>query len=486
MGMINKMNSFLYSLLETTKSFFYSPAKTPERAPFVRDPIDIKRIMTLVVIALIPAIFFAIIGSGVHSALYDEINITLMKEYIEASKSIFSYLSFVSSHFFLFFFAGCKLFLPQVIIIYVTGGIIEIFFASLHRKTVSEGFFVTGILFALIIPPTLPYWMTIFGVVTGLVLGKELFGGTGMNIFNPALICRCILYFSFPSYMTGNIWAGSNQFVTAKNVASYNKTLKTNSYDTITTATPLNIAELPTSVTRLQIDGIALSFTRDVKLKSELAKRLLDFNKKLSIDSLSITENIDFVTNGLNLPAEQLEKASHFAKLVYNIAPFTDMNLYFGNMPGSFGETSKCAVHIGMIILIFTGLISFRIIFPAMITAFLTAGCFYLYAMSGADTPAHFSLPPYKQLIIGGLSFGIIFMATDPVSGPTTKIAQIVYGSLIGILTIIIRLVNPAFPEGVMLAILFANAFAPLFDRIALRYRKRGVIGKITFDKVKV
>lgn len=478
------MNSFLYSLVETTKSFFYSPAKLPKSAPFVRDPIDIKRIMTLVVVALTPAIFFAIIGSGLHSVLYDQVNIPLMKEYIEASKSILSYASFVCSHFFLFFFAGCKLFLPQVIIIYITGGIIEIFFASLHRKTVSEGFFVTGILFALIIPPTLPYWMTIFGVTTGLILGKELFGGTGMNIFNPALICRCILYFSFPSYMTGNIWAGSNQFITAKNVAIYNNTLEKGSYDMITTATPLAIAELPDSVTRLQIDGIALSFTKEVKLKKELKEKLSSYDKELSLETLSTTQNIDFVTKGLKLPQEQLERASHFAKLLYNIPPFTDKNLYFGNMPGSFGETSKCAVHIGMIILIFTGLISFRIIFPAMITAFITAGCFYLYAMSGADTPAHFSLPPYKQLIIGGLSFGIIFMATDPVSGPTTKVAQIVYGSLIGMLTIIIRLINPAFPEGIMLAILFANAFAPLLDRIALRFRKKGIIGKITYEKV--
>ena len=160
--------------------------------------------------------------------------------------------------------------------------------------------------------------------------------------------------------------------------------------------------------------------------------------------------------------------------------------MYFGNIPGSFGETSKCAIHIGMMFLIFTGLISFRIIFPAMISALLTAGCFYLYAMSGSDTPAHFAISPYKQLLIGGLSFGVIFMATDPVSGPTTKIAQIIYGSLIGMLTIIIRLINPAFPEGIMLAILFANAFAPLLDRITLHYRKKGFRGKITFDEGKV
>ena len=306
------MNSFLYSLLETTKSFFYTPAATPKSAPFTHDPIDIKRVMMIVVIALLPAIFFAVLGSGLHSVLYDSVNIDLMIEYISASESVLSYFSFLFSHFFLFFFAGCKLFLPGVIIIYLTGGIIEIFFASLHRKTVSEGFFVTGILFALILPPTLPYWMLIIGVSTGLILGKELFGGTGMNIFNPALICRCILYFSFPSYMSGNIWAGSNPYVTAKSVATYNKTIRPNSFDTITTATPLNIAELPNTITRLQMDGIALTFTKDIKLKKELKLKLFAYDKNLYINHLSDTQIIDFVTSSLKLPEEQLENALHF------------------------------------------------------------------------------------------------------------------------------------------------------------------------------
>ena len=361
----------------------------------------------------------------------------------------------------------------------MTGSIIEIFFASLHRKTVSEGFFVTGILLALVIPPTLPYWMTIFGTTAGLILGKELFGGTGMNIFNPALVCRCILYFSFPSYMTGNIWVGSNQFAVAKNVAAYNTQLKTGAFDSITTATQLNIAEMPHSVTRLQIDGVALAYTQKVGLKENLRVRLHHFNPNLSIDNLTTAEHIQFVTKELKLPEEQLENAAHFAKMVYNIAPYNLSNIYFGNMPGSFGETSKFAIDLGALLLLLTGIISLRIFLPVLLAAFITASCFYFYAMSGPNTPAHFMLPPYRHLLMGGLMFAAIFMATDPVSAPTTKTAQIFYGRMIGVLTIIIRLINPAFPEGVMLAVLFANAFAPLFDRINLKFRKQKIHGRI-------
>ncbi|MCH9811741.1 NADH:ubiquinone reductase (Na(+)-transporting) subunit B [bacterium] len=477
------MNSFLYSLLETTKAFFYSPGTTSKKAPYVHDPIDIKRVMIIVVVALLPAAFFAIINSGVHAILYDNVNIGLMEKYLTASESLKGYFSFVLQYFPTIFLAGLKLFLPQILLIYLVGGVIEIFFASLHRKTVSEGFLVTGILFALILPPTLPYWMTIFGVSTGLILGKELFGGTGMNIFNPALICRCILYFSFPSYMTGNVWVGENSFNTTKNVARYNNVLRKNSFDTITTATPLNIAELPKTVTRLQIDALALTFTKEVRLKKELSQKLTSYNAALSLNTLTPEQIIDFTTKGLGLKTEQLESAFHFAKLAYNIAPYNDANLYFGNIPGSFGETSKCAVHIGMILLVLTGIISLRIIFPAMLAALFTAACFYYATIDNPSAPAAFALLPYKQLIMGGLSFGIVFMATDPVSAPTTKSAQIIYATLIGALTIIIRIINPAFPEGVMLAILFANAFSPLLDRIALRYRRRGIHGKVIIGK---
>ncbi len=477
------MKYFFSTLKQTTRSFFYSSGKMPTKAPFVHDPIDIKRIMTLVVISLLPATFFAIVNSGALSTLYKKVDIPLMTKYLESSNSVSSYYHFLYSHFSTFFLEGCKLFIPQLILIYLTGGIIELIFASIRKKPVSEGFFVTGILFALILPPTLPYWMTVFGVVIGLILGKEVFGGTGMNIFNPALVCRCILYFSFPSYMTGNIWVGSNQFTIAKNVIEYNKALHPDSYDTITTATALNLVEKSASLTRLQIDATALAFTQEIGLKSEIIKRLSIFNKKLVIDKLLPTDHIKFLINEMKIPEEKLESAFHFAKLLYNVAPYNDGNLYFGNMPGSFGETSKSAIHIGAVLLLLTGLISFRIIVPAMLAALFTAGCFFLYAMSGMDTPANFSLPPYKQLIIGGLSFGIIFMATDPVSSPTTKSAQILYGSIIGSLTILIRLINPAFPEGIMLAILFANSFAPLLDRITLSYRKKGIKGKVVYNR---
>ena len=280
MGTINKMNSFLFSLVETTKAFFFYKKKIPKQAPFAHDPIDIKRIMIIVVLALLPATFFAIISSGVQATLYESVNTEMMKNYIDASSSISSYCSFVLNDFWTFFFRGSELFIPHLILIYVVGGLIEIFFASLVRKTVSEGFFVTGILFALIIPPTLPYWMTVFGVFVGLILGKELFGGTGMNIFNPALTCRIILYFSFPSYMSGNIWIGGNQFKVAENIATYNQQMNTTNYDTISTATPLNVLEIPNSISRLQVDAAALSFTKAITLKDEVKQKLLAFNKK--------------------------------------------------------------------------------------------------------------------------------------------------------------------------------------------------------------
>ena len=170
--------------------------------------------------------------------------------------------------------------------------------------------------------------------------------------------------------MTGNVWAGSNSFVTSKNLITYNKEIHPKSYDTITTASCLNISELPSTISRLQIDGLSLIFKKDVGLKKELAEKLLLFNPKLDIDSLTTSELIDFVTKGLNLSEDQIENAFHFGKLLYGIAPYSNGNLYFGNITGSFGETSKCATHIGMIILLLTGIISLRIIAPAMISAF--------------------------------------------------------------------------------------------------------------------
>jgi len=474
------MNSFLFSFVETAKSFFFSDPKLPKSAPFVHDPIDIKRIMTLVVLATLPAAFFGILSNGMFSALYDEVNLPLLCEYKIACCCAKNYFSFLFSHFTDFFIRGCKIFLPSLFLIYFTGSIIEIFFASLHRKTVSEGFFVTGILFALILPPTLPYWMIIFGVAVGLILGKELFGGTGMNIFNPALVCRCILYFSFSCYMSGNIWVGNNQFNVQKNVVAYNNELKTTSANAISTASALNVAELPNSITRLQIDGMGLIYTYDVGLREVLIERLKKFNPSLSIDNISTTQIIDFVTKELQLPQEHLESAAEFSRLIYDIAPYNYSSLYFGNMIGSFGETSKFAINIGLLFLLFTGIVSLRIFVPIIVSALVVAYLFYFYSYSGIDTPAHYMVNPIKQLLLGGLMFGATFMATDPVSAPTTKTAQILYGCLIGALTIIIRLVNPAFPEGVMLAILFANTFAPLFDRIVLRFRKQKLHARIS------
>lgn len=478
------MNSFLFSFKETAKAFLFLKPERAKAAPFVHDAIDIKRIMTLVVMATLPATFFAILYSGMFATLYESINIELLKTYQSSSQNIFSFFSFIIAHFGTFFWRGLQLFIPQLIIIYATGGLIEIFFASLHRKTVSEGFFVTGILFALILPPTLPYWMTIFGVTVGLILGKEIFGGTGMNIFNPALVCRCILYFSFPSYMTGNIWVGSDQFTIANNLVKYNQELQTNSFDAITTASALNIAEMPHTISRLQIDALALAYTKDVSLKAELSHRLAKFNPSLKIEQLTPSQTVDFAIKELDFPEEQIENGARFARIVYGYGKYSFANFFFGNMVGSFGETSKFAILLGALFLLFTGMISWRIFFPCLLAAFATASCFYLYSLSSPNAPAHFMISPFKQLFMGGLMFGAIFMTTDPVSAPTTKTSQVLYGCLIGSLTIIIRLINPAFPEGVMLAILFANSFSPLLDRMVLRFRRQKIHGKVIYKKL--
>lgn len=475
------MKSFLYSLKKTAQCFFFLPAKTPDHAPYIQDPIDIKRIMTLVVLALMPCTFFAILQSGMLATLYETINIDLFKDYLQAQKDFSSLLFFQIEHFSTFFMKGLWLFVPQLLIIYLVGGIIEIYFASLHKKTVSEGFFVTGILFALTIPPTLPYWMTIFGVTFGLILGKELFGGTGMNIFNPALVCRCILYFSFPSYMTGSIWVGDRTFTTLSNVATYNQKLQTESYDSITTATPLNISEQASKFTKLQIDAAALFFTKDIAQKNLIEQKLHEFNPELSINTLSKKDLITFSSH-LGIVENNISEAVNFAKLLYNKTPYNNLNLFYGNMGGSFGEVSKFGSILGLLFLLLVRLISIPIITSVLISALVVAQAFAFFA-SPESASAYFFLPAYKHLLIGGFLFGAVFMATEPVTAPATRRAQIAYGTLIGSLTIFIRIINPAFPEGIMLAILFANSFSPLLDRIFLSFKRKIFTGKITKDK---
>ena len=480
------MHFLFKTLAETVHSFFFESTDKTKSGPHIRDAIDLKRIMFLVVIALIPCTFMAIYNSGLQAYVYGSFNEELLKEYFLASNSFSGYFTFAKNHFVPIITKGLYIFIPILMLSYLVGGFWEIIFAAFRNKEVSEGYLVTGILIALILPPSIPYWMIIVGVSFGVIIGKELYGGTGMNVLNPALVCRCLLFFAFPSYMTGQIWVGTNSFQTQKSIEIINANVK--DADHYTTNSILAILAPSHKVKRIHVDACALSFTKNPEQKPLLKQYLAKYNPRLSIENLKPQELQNFVTSpdGLGLASEFFQGAFQFALAKYSRSIWTDTNFFFGNMIGSLGETSTFACLIGALLLLVTGVGSWHIMLAFLIGSFCTAGIFYIGSHfgfeNGAWNPAQFDLLPHKHLLIGGLAFGLVFMATDPVSSPVMQLAKWIYGILIGSLVIVIRVVNPAFPEGVMLAILFGNVFAPLFDSIALYfYRKKRPVLKDTW-----
>jgi Na+-transporting NADH:ubiquinone oxidoreductase subunit B len=278
--------------------------------------------------------------------------------------------------------------LPVIIVTYAVGLFWEILFAIVRKHELNEGFFVTGILFVLILPPTIPLWQVAVAITFGVIIGKEVFGGTGMNIFNPALTARAFLFFTYPGKISGDkVWTAVD-------------TVKDKLIDGYSGATPLLVAS-----------------------SSERGES-----------------------------AVQAVQAANFS--------FSDM--FLGLIPGSMGETSTLAILIGAAILLLTGVGSWRIMLAVAAGGVGTA--FLMNLAAGTGAPGVFSLPPHYHLVMGGFAFGAVFMATDPVSAAGTNTGKWIYGIMIGILAILIRAVNPAYPEGMMLAILFMNVFAPLID----------------------
>jgi Na+-transporting NADH:ubiquinone oxidoreductase subunit B len=419
-------------------SFLKEVPTTAKRAPFIRDAVDLKRVMTLVVVALFPCILMAIWNAGIQSIVHE--NLPLLTEFQSASSSFSGYLQFVKEKELIArsLWRGGTIFLPYIAISYAVGGFWEALFAWIRKTEIAEGFLVSGILYPLILPPTLPYWMAAVGISVGIVIGKELFGGTGMNIFNPALLCRCFLYFAFPAAMTGQIWVHA---------------------DGITSPSALAVYNLPEGIVKQHVDAIAY---HDYGIQSSLIEE--------KWEKWPGTFHT-FLTDELSLPADQIQQVKQFVELKLGQGIFADWNLFFGNKVGSFGEVSIFAVLLGALLLLLTRIASWRIMLACLAGALFTA---WLFSQNTSPlSPAKFDLPIYKHLLIGGLFFGLVFMATDPVSGPVMNSAKWAYGFFIGALTIVIRSINPAYPEGVMLAILMANAFAPLFDRIALRIYRR-------------
>ena len=355
----------LAPLFDATKTFFFLPSPKNKKEPFIRDHLDLKRYMSFVIISLLPVLFFGIYNTGYQSGLARG-----------------ETLGFWSA-----FLSGAWVVLPIIIVSYAVGFFWEILFAAIRRHPISEGFLVTGLLFPLTLPPTIPLWQVAMGISFGVVIGKEIFGGTGRNILNPALTARAFVFFSYPVTMSGNIWVAGADAV-----------------DGITGATALGVtAEGGGSLTSVLSDQ-----------------------------------------------------------------GFTLSNLFFGFVPGSIGETSALCCLIGALFLMVTRIGNYRIILGGIAGLAITAILFYFLPGTKGTWAA---AGPLYHLCAGGFLFGISFMATDPVSAPGTNPGRWIFGFLIGFLTVILRVANPAFAEGVMLAILFMNVFAPLLDHLVMKHR---------------
>ena len=346
-----------HSFFDAMETFFYVPNKVTINGSHVRDAVDMKRNMIYVLIALIPCFLFGTWNIGFqHFSSHGEVA-TLMQN--------FGY--------------GLMKILPLYIVSYVVGLGIEIIFAQIRKEEVNEGFFVTGFLIPLIMPADVPLWMLAIAVAFAVIIGKEVFGGSGMNIVNPALLARAFMFFSYPSKMSGDgIWIAEKG-------------------DAISGATPLG--------TLLNGGGV-----------------------------------------------EQLPSM---------------MEMFIGTIPGSVGETSKIAILLGALFLIVTGVASLRIILSTFVGA---AAVGLLFTAIGVS-----EVPFYYHFLMGGFMFGAIFMATDPVTAAQTNCGKIIYGFLIGAMAVLIRVANPGYPEGMMLAILLLNVFAPLIDYcvVAVNISKR-------------
>jgi len=355
---------WLQSVHDGFFTFLYTPKSTSKTGTHIHDHIDLKRTMSIVVLALVPALLMGMYNTGYqHFKALGEL---------------------ANTGFFQMFFFGLIKVLPIVIVSYVVGLGIEFVFAQLRGHEIQEGFLVSGMLIPLVMPVNTPLWMIAVATAFAVVFGKEVFGGTGMNIWNPALVARAFLFFAYPAQMSGiKVWVAS-----ASHAA-----------DAITCATPLG-------------DAAAGNIT------------------------------------------------------------YTAADAFFGLIPGSIGETSTLAILIGAVFLIITGIGNWKIMVSTIAGGAAMGLLLNAFAGSAGLSPentVYFGIPFWHHLILGGFMFGAIFMATDPVSGAQTDTGKWIYGFMIGVIAILIRVINPAYPEGMMLSILLMNTFAPLIDHYVVQ-----------------
>lgn len=348
-----------HSTFDAFETFLFVPNKVTHTGSHIRDAIDMKRTMALVVMALMPALLFGMWNVGYQNAL--------------ATGS--------STEFWSVFLYGLIKVLPIIIVSYVVGLGIEFAFAQIRKHEVNEGYLVTGMLIPLVVPPDIPLWMVALATAFTVIIGKEVFGGTGMNIFNPALIARAFLFFAYPSHMSGdNVW----------------------------------------------VAGVA--------------------------NGEGIIDGFSGATPLANATAHEIGKLP------------SAMDMFLGFIPGSIGETSTLAILIGAFLLIVTGIGSWKIIVSTFTGGLVMGLIFNIFAVN-----PYMEIPAYYHFIMGGFAFGAVFMATDPVTASQTEKGKWIYGFLIGVFAVLVRVLNPAYPEGMMLSILLMNAFAPLIDHYIIQ-----------------
>ena len=370
-----------YALYEAFDTFLYRPGSVTKTTAHVRDGIDLKRMMITVWMCTFPAMFFGMWNVGYQAnqvfASSPELFASAQETWRIALTGMLA--GFDPSSWWDNIIQGATWFVPIYLVTFVVGGFWEVLFASIRKHEVNEGFFVTSVLFALIVPPSIPLWQVAIGISFGVVIGKEVFGGTGKNFLNPALVGRAFLFFAYPAQISG---------------------------DAVWTA----------------VDGFAGATA-------------------LSLGAEGGLDNI--VNNGI-----------------------TWFDAFIGTTQGSIGETSTLAIFIGGAVLLLTRIAAWRIVAGVMIGMVALSTLFNLI---GSETNPLFALPWYWHLVVGGFAFGMIFMATDPVSASMTNTGKWIFGALIGVMAVLIRVVNPAFPEGMMLAILLANLCAPLIDHFVIQ-----------------
>jgi Na+-transporting NADH:ubiquinone oxidoreductase subunit B len=402
----------LWPLFDSVETFLFAPGtKTPARGPHVRDYIDLKRTMTIVIYALIPCLLFSFYNTGYQHFLalagmaVDGAPAPYTVGWLQSLVFPADYAPAVAAPgFWDILVFGLQQMVPLIVVSYAVGLGIEVLFAIIRKEEVSEGYLVSGMLIALIVPASLPLWQLVIAIAFAVILAKEVFGGTGMNIFNPAMMVRAFLFFAYAGQISGSkVWVAGNG--TGSLVDGYSG------------ATPLAAAA-----------------------GARLTEAHVDPAGTVQSAQLAI---VDVQGNALSW-----------------------WDLFWGWCPGSAGETSAFACLLGAALLLFTGIASWRIMAAGVIGLCATAWLLNLSFLGHIDGIG--SLPPHYHLVMGGFAFGLVFMATDPVSGPETDIGKWIYGLLIGGLTVVVRAVNPAYPEGTMLAILLLNAFAPTIDHFVL------------------